>query len=535
MTTKQVLAGVVAVMCSIEALGQAAELTLGNVVHSWKTRLGGVVWLPTRHAAKQHASVIPEYPGELLLFFKSTAAGFGYRFDLDAWEPSTVEYGWFGWDGDDRHEPPNLDQLFQIYSKPNSKLFLHLPMPSRPVFSWQTPGFYAAQCQYLFGAAGADFASLPLKIDYATRPGSFNWADLRARRGRVEPYTAEAVMLGNEPYHIEGWDSLDGSGFGARAEVYRQALRARGVTLPYGVHVSQHSPSDTSRTWFHPMMRSFPEADRPRYLDLYHYYSFDHNDDWLRSFPVARKSDGFINWWIPKSQWQVDYSAYLWMIPDTRLALRQAGYSADSLQLGFSEHGITISSAFKFNDMMGAIHWATWIAELMRLNADWDSMWIYGAEGFSTAQVQYFGKLTLTPAFYVYKLAMGFRGLNYISSTLATPSIQTTEPGGQSVSLPAVIVRAFTDGKKYYLFAINQMTQAFRLNGLEGYAVLGWDQIRGDSYSTGNSLTTNDNPIRIRSLDRNRISPIMLDPISINRIVLGKIPAPVQNVRIQGP
>ena len=63
----------------------------------------------------------------------------------------------------------------------------------------------------------------------------------------------------------------------------------------------------------------------------------------------------------------------------------------DDFELGMSEHGILLETPFQLNDMTGALHWALWLSEMMRLDAGWESMWNLVAQGFATAQLQYVG------------------------------------------------------------------------------------------------------------------------------------------------
>jgi hypothetical protein len=504
-------------------------IALGKPLHAWDTKTGGATWVFSKAVTRTHRDVLAELPGTLLVAVKRSAPGFGYRFDQDSWDPSTDEYSWFAWDGTDHGTPTNLDDLFQIYGElPGARFLFNVPIP-RPGavgFAWQTPEFYAAEAQYLFGEPGAasEYASLATTLDFPSQPPGFNWANLRARRGRVAPYPVDAIILGEEPYYIEEW-AQDGAGFGARCESYRAALRARGLGQPYAVHVSQLPPTDPERPWFGPMFDALDPSDPPAFLDLYHYYTLAGTPDWERSFPVASKQGGFENWWIAKDTWKSDYTRFFWLVEDTRLALQQRGMSPDSMALGWSEHGIRISTQGMYNNMAGALHWATWLAETMRTGTAFDSMWVLGSEGGSTALVQVkSGLATRTPAFHLYALAKAMQGMTVLETASESPLGDTTDPGGGPVQFPWLVVRALQDGTTgdLHLFAINQHpTDSYVLRGLQGWSLSGWFEVRGDTYDSENPLgQPGPGPVTLRQVPVGATTPLSIQPVSIAHLVL---------------
>lgn len=507
------------------------NVTLGKPRHVWNPLLGGVLWIASRENARKLSEALLWFPDPVLLTLKHQANGFGYRFDLDTWEKNTIEYGYYAHDGTDAQTTTNLDDQFQIFGRPNVRFILYIPVPHDSLqlgsgrFEWQLPEFYAAELQYLFGSASdkARYEGLPLSLDFfdTSIPRDFNWANLRARRGHPAPYRADAIVFGEEPYHIEGWSAGDGAGFGKRVNEYLAAMRSRGVTLPYGVHASQLTPTD--RSWLKPLMTTLPAADPPSYLDLYHHYSFVTGEDWLRAFPVSERTEGFTNWWIPKANWRADYTRFLWIIEDSKLAFTDIGIPVEKLKLGFGEHGITISSPFRYNDMMGAIHYANWLGEIMRYDTDFDATWVLLGEGFSTALVQLRGGvLTKTPAFFAYEMAHKFKGLGYRETTTNAPYGNITNPEGQPVRYPYVIVRAFDapDGA-LALFVINQHpTLPARLTGIEDWRIASWEELSGAVFSSGNELGTQDELVRIRVIYGR--TELRVLPVSVNRIILAR-------------
>lgn len=509
----------------------SVQVKISAASRIWNPMLGGVIWLPSREAAEAQAAVFREYPGELLAAVKQDPSGFGYRFDLNFWEPASSVYGWFPWDGS-RKDAVTLDQIFQIYGKPNVRFTLSLPLPAPDLklgderFAWQTPAYYGALCQYLFGKAGVarDYAALPLQMDFFKTAPEFNWANLRARRGRVEPYRTEAVILGVEPYYVEGW-AQRGKEFGAAAEAYRKEIRKRGIRIPYGTHVSQLPAVD--REWFHPMMDQFDPKDLPEFFDLYHHYTFSGTDDWERSYPASFSAKGFSNDWKPRNTWRSEYRRYLWLIQDTSAALKDRGVPEGKAKLGFSEHGITISSKFRLNDMKAALHYALWLSETMVYGTQWDSMWTLTAQGFSAAQIQYVGGIvTRTPAFYLYQMVMKLRGLYYLETASDSRFGKTAPPKGEAVYFPWTVVRVFEGASKdrRFIFAVHQHNrQPVTLQGFEGWKIISWEQLSGPSYDAQNPI---DRPgpekIRTEKKTKKPEALITLDPVSVSLIEIAR-------------
>jgi hypothetical protein len=515
------------------------ELSLGNETHAWDTLLGGVIGLYPKSSKRLMASVLPEFPGEVLVDFKAPGNGFGYRFDLDVWDEGGLPDYWT-LDGTE-NDPPNLDEDFQIFDLPNVAIVLNIPVPDAggtfsgvpPPYAWQTPAFYGAECEYLFGAAEdpALWTGLPLALDFAAQDPAFNWANLRARRGHTEPYRVRAVILGEEPYALEGFEDHDGGAYGALVERYRQEIRARGVEVDYGVCLDQTIAHDPSSIWFPPLMDALDPADPPLYFDLIHAYQFHLNEDWNRSCPVAVKEDGFAYSWIPRSAWDMDYSRYLYVVEDARMALAGRGISA--AKLGWSEHGITTRSQFEWNDMRGAIHGAAWISETMRLGTQWDSFWCLGAEAYSTALIQVRdGAITRTPLFYAYKLAMGLLGMTNVEALYSSPMGSCYWLPNDTVSVaafPWLVVRAFRDqGGGLSLFVVNQdPARSFRIVGLESMRIESWNQVSGSSYTDGDPYGPfhTENPFPTVPIFEGAIAkapgaPLVFDPLSIVRVDL---------------
>jgi len=515
---------------------------VGSAGHNWKPRLGGVYWLNSRAVVKQAAPYLSQHSRPVLVDIKSDCRGFGYRYDLNSWDSQEEVHSWFTWDGTDAGTPASPEDAFNIFGATgNAEFILNIPIPrsltTNPTtdgfgYTWQTAEFYAAMTQYLFGTAGpqSEWQNLPVTLDFFSQPASFNWADLRARRGHVNPYPVVAVIIGEEPYNLEGCP--DGATYGPQAEKFRIAIRNRGVNVPLGLHVRDMGIVDDSdpAKWFWPMMSNVTESDFS-FIDLEHYYQFSTvSEDYKRTYPVSINPSGFQGWWMPKSTWKSDYTKNLWIVEDTRNALRDYGGAGvgnpNRWQLGFSEHGIQISSQFLYNDMLSAMHWATWLAEGMRQNITWDSGWTLLGEGFATADLQVRnGYVTRTPMFFVYQMAQEFYGYDYLDNSYSSAMGSTTDNLGRAVQFPWTTVRTMRDPAtgNIHLFVVNQsLTDSATISGFEKWNVVSWKQIKGANYSVGDTVgVSGPEPIQMQAVTLPLAGvALAIAPVSVNHIVL---------------
>jgi len=451
-------------------------------------------------------------------------------------------------------------------------------------FPWQQPGYYAAYLQYLIetnSMTPQQYANLNATYDFFTDSSCSNvntnsenavgnnWANLRARRGHPAPYSLLAVILGIEAYgDAQENMGANGAEYGAIAEAFRVAIRARGGALsaiPLGLQADQNPMSDFGRTWFEPMLTNVATTNIS-YLDLYHHYQFGSPADELnrilpgivdvdatiitnQDLTTRTNSPGWQEWWLPQSQWpasggySTDFSRFLWMYDDVRVALSEYGENATRWKIGCAEHGLSLSSKFIGNDMGAALHWALWLSELMRYNADWDMNWVLAEQGDSHAQLQYVMNtnngvwyLTRTPGFYVYKMAQEFYGYEYHSNSYMSPTaaagIDPIDGGGRlggtnatAYSSPDVVVRVFRNptDNHYHLFVINKnATNAVTFMDWTNWSVVKWEQLHSANYTDGNPLgMPGPEPITNTIIAPPPFgSPLVITNISVNHIEL---------------
>jgi hypothetical protein len=506
------------------------------------------------------APVLAEYPHPLLVGLRSDVVENGYRFDVNQFDPKGEKFN----DWTDRASHEFVMQAFErvasvrfIWSMPTPDHYHDEPYTvpqSGSGYPWQTPEYYAAYLQYLIGEPSmtatqhttlksvfnfytdAKCTTLNLASEQAV---DSNWANLRAKRGHPEPYKIHAVILGIEPYGDAQEAMPDGKTYGEIAEKFRRAIRARGgplAKIPLGLNVAAGGAvSDFERPWFKPMMDAVTRSDFS-YLDVYHHYRFKTPTNELnRIYPTLvhagsrnAASAGWQNWWMPSNQWISDFSRYLWIYEDTRSALKLYGENPARWKIGCSEHGMSTTSRFTGNDMGAGIHWALWLAEVMRYNADFDLNWVLAEQGYSHAQIHYRDNyVTRTPAHYVYKMAQEFIGLDYCTNTFQSPTSSSgTMPEGGNYTSADVVVRVFknsTNGN-YHLFAINKhATNPTVITGWEDWTVANWTQLSAKFFTNQNPLGSPWKRETVRTISKfnhEKGKPLLVEPISVNHIEL---------------
>ena len=449
-------------------------------------------------------------------------------------------------------------------------------------YPWQTPEYYAAYLQYLIGDADSDYDSkvttlTPDFLNGGEGEVGGNWANLRAKRDRVAPYSLVAVILGVEPWDDaqEGFRD-DGAAYGDMVDQFRNAIRTRGgalASIPLGLCTRGNYPmSDFSKdnNWFRDLFNKLAPNNQGRpltdftYMDVYHPYRFDHENDEYdsdhklninRFFPgfinngrvdAAYQSDGWQYSDIPDTEWNagVDYKYYLWFFDDIRYALNHYrapnGFQESAVRWNFgcAEHGMFHSSQNRGNDMGAGIHWALWLAGLMKYNENWDMNWVLAEKNYSHAQLQYVdGYLTRTPGFYVYKMAQEFYGYEYHENTYQSPSssqgtIPAAPPDATPIynyTSPDLTVRVFrhpADGH-FHLFVINKNTDSSAdIDGWENWTVVNWEQLQASSLDDQNPIGNpwSQETITIQQVSHTQGQPLTIAPISVNHIELEPTP-----------
>lgn len=547
-------------LCSRAFAAAEPPAWVGPAGPKWNAQIGGGMWYQEAQVITNIAPVLAEFSHPVMVGLRSDLAENGYRFDLNTFDTSAEPYNYW---------PDRASQEFVVQSMlnvGNVRFIWSMPTPDRyaplpysvpktgSAYPWQKPEYYAAYLQYMIGPVTmtpVDYGKLKLGYDFYLDPAckvaspisekavGRNWANLRARRGHPEPYPIDAVLLGIEPYGDAQEVMTDGKQYGAIAEQFRKAIRARGgalTNIALGLHVpAGGAVSDFNRPWFKPMLDTVTRADFS-FLDVYHHYRFGQPTNELnRIYPTlvhagstGAASPGWQNWWDAQSTWVSDFSRYLWIYEDTRSALKIYGEDPARWKIGCSEHGMTITSRFSGNDMGAGIHWALWLSEIMRYNADFDMNWVLAEQGYAHAQIQFRDKyVTRTPGHFAYKMAQEFVGLNLCTNTFQSPSVATgTMPEGGNYKSDDVVVRVFqnsTNGN-YHLFVVNKhATNAASITGWENWSVVNWTELSATNFLAQNPIGnpwTREKIRTVSNFSRQPGQPLNMKPISVNHIEL---------------
>jgi hypothetical protein len=548
--------------CSCLAALQAPAWVGPVTTNKWLAQIGGGLWYQEAQVLTNIAPIMAEYPQPVLVGLRSDIAENGYRFDLNTFDSSAEPYNYW---------PDRASQEFvlqTLLNVGNVRFIWSMPTPDHygpapysvpktgTAYPWQTPEYYAAYLQYLVAPVtmtALQYNALNPTYNFFIDPGSKvpspvsemavgrNWGNLRAKRGHPQPYPIEAVILGIEPYGDAQEVMKSGTNYGVIAEKFRKAIRARSgplTTMPLGLHVAAGGAvSDFQRPWFKPMLDNVTHADFS-YLDLYHHYRFGEPTNELnRIYPTlvnagnaGATSPGWQNWWDPQGSWVSDFSRYLWIYEDTRVALKQYGENPARWKIGCSEHGMATTSRFTGNDMGAGIHWALWLAELMRYNADWDENWVLAEQGYAHAQLQFRDRyVTRTPGHFAYKIAQEFVGLQICTNNFQSPTTATGPmPEGGNFSSADVVVRVFknTTNGNYHLFVINKHASApATISGWENWTVANWTELHATNFTAQNAIGnpwTRETVKTVSNFSHKTGEPLTIDPISVNHIELSE-------------
>jgi hypothetical protein len=179
------------------------------------------------------------------------------------------------------------------------------------------------------------------------------------------------------------------------------------------------------------------------------------------------------------------------------------------------------------NDMGAGLHWALWLAEVMRYNADWEMNWVLAEQGYAHAQIQYRDNyVTRTPGHYVYKMAQEFVGLTYCTNNFQSPTTSSGPmPEGGNYKSDDVVVRVFknsTNGN-FHLFVVNKGTNAASVTGWEGWTVANWTEISATNFLAQNAIGkpwTRETIKTVSNFSHKTGTPLNIDGISVNHIEL---------------
>ena len=116
-----------------------------TATHNWQPKLGGVYWLDSLAVVKLAAPALTQYSQPVLVDIKTDATGFGYRFDLNSWDPQSAIHSYYSWNGTDDGTPASPEDAMQIFGATGKAQFiLNIPIPlnltGTPTGNWGYDG-----------------------------------------------------------------------------------------------------------------------------------------------------------------------------------------------------------------------------------------------------------------------------------------------------------------------------------------------------------------------------------------------------------
>ena len=143
----------------------------------------------------------------------------------------------------------------------------HKENRSGSAFDFQTQQFFLDQVEYLVGTADADYQAAVASLDWDHQTPTDNWANLRAARGRLEPYDITYFEIGNEPYFGGRWRD-DLSDYGQVFLDYSRGIK----TIHPSAKVGHHSFKSAPDNWLDTLLPiTKEEVD---FISIFHDYPF---------------------------------------------------------------------------------------------------------------------------------------------------------------------------------------------------------------------------------------------------------------------
>ncbi|MFA6427735.1 MAG: hypothetical protein WCW16_04845 [Candidatus Magasanikbacteria bacterium] len=188
--------------------GRSTDVRFGTLLKDWAQD-------PTLNAETQRQDSYKFKIDELML--GTSYFGTNPDMPLDQTFANKYKNGVIVWHSFDNNIM-TLDDYGQMAEKMNAELLLQLPSPKETTYGSQSntwTGFFkdlysveglTAMIKYMVGTPDADYVQKVEELKQAGWPvnvAQYNYANLRASRGRVAPYDIHYVELGNEPYYQE--------------------------------------------------------------------------------------------------------------------------------------------------------------------------------------------------------------------------------------------------------------------------------------------------------------------------------------------
>lgn len=199
----------------VTSSGRSTDMRFGTLLKDWAQD-------PTLNAETQRQDSYKFKIDELML--GTSYFGTNPDMPLDQTFANKYKNGVIVWHSFDNNIM-TLDDYGQMAEKMNVELLLQLPSPKETTYGSSSDtwtGFFrnsygveglTAMIEYMVGTPDADYAQKVAEMEQAGWPfnvAGYNYANLRASRGRLAPYDIHYVELGNEPYYQEYTNNENG-------------------------------------------------------------------------------------------------------------------------------------------------------------------------------------------------------------------------------------------------------------------------------------------------------------------------------------
>lgn len=408
--------------------GALASYQVGHRI--WGEQINGSLYIDeARIDEKQMGATVP---GPVETVFNKTGST----------EASVIDY--FTFEGNQQ----TIDDRMQLVEELGAELVMQIPVsydsdypvdPSADAdltatpdqgegFSWDTQIYWADLVEYITAEADPDFDLQVPPTDAqgsyehsiaSGEPGHYNWANLRARRGRVAPYALKRVEIGNEPYY-SSWNS-DLNRFAQKWADQAHLIRSVNPGLDLGLPVNQGIDETVFAAVSARRQSKYLEEALVGWVAIHQYSKLllasDENQVpwWVGGWPVA------VNW--PGEPWEQG------PFPQVENVTQQVSTSLsgesefDKIDLGLTEFGFGISQFFvkRYNFMADAMMRASYIGSALDTGIEHAQTWgLLNDQGFAFGLIgqgsNYAASSTLplsgaritgrqfTPSFHLYKM-----------------------------------------------------------------------------------------------------------------------------------
>ena len=275
-----------------------------------------------------------------------------------------------------------------------------------------TPQFSADLVEYVNGEADPDYAVRARQLDFTHNTPSDNWANLRAARGRVEPYNVRYFTMGNEPYWAENWPK-DNPALYAQAS-YQHALKMKEVDPSIKIGVFMYDGPN----WDREVLTA--NKDVLDWLCIQHDYSYEQGVSLSNQVPRLLGISAATNVTSGKP-WVRRHAA-------ARDKLRQYlpdRDDYDEIITSQDEHGFClIYGVGQGADLGYAIYRLGYRLETIEHGGPnaWDTDWLLINDRKFTYGV--IGSDCLNPSYWAYRLFYEHFGAKYLSTTTSSPEYE---------------------------------------------------------------------------------------------------------------